>query len=693
MTVTTSRSWPTAGLSYGGDYNPEQWPEEIWRRDAQLMREAGIDFATVGVFAWARLQPTPEQWDFGWLDRVLDLLHEHDVRVDLATATASPPPWLTARHPEVRPVDERGYRYEIGSRQTWSTASTAYREHSLVLVRRLAERYGDHPALAMWHVSNELGCHNSRCYSDASAAAFRAWLIERYGDLDELNAAWATTFWSQRYSDWAQIRPPAVSTALGNPTQLLDWRRYCSDALLAQYLAERDVLREITPDVPITTNFMVGMGNTLGAPMGDMDYAQWAPEQDIVSTDHYLVGPTDGEYGAHSRLAYAADHTRGLAGGRPWLLMEHSPSAVNWQPVNLAKRPGAMLRDSLTHVARGADGIAFFQFRQSVAGAEKFHSALLPHAGEDSARWRESVALGAALRSLAEVRGSRVDAPAAIVFDWPSQWVSEQECRPSALLQHDDMAFRAHRAFTSIGVTCDVVGWDGLTADSGHRVVVVPAVCLVSDEHAERITELARAGTHVVVTAFSGICDERDHVRLGGYPGAFRELLGVRSEEFFPLLAGDRVTLTAPDGTTTGDASLWTEDLTTGPDTDVLARYADGPLPGVAALTRRTVGEGAAWYLATVPSAQTWRSIAAAVAEEAGAPRLPATPEVEIVRRSGEHGRWLFLFNHSEQTATVHVRGHDLLTGVDAPGPVQLPPGGCAVLREEAPCSPTNVNR
>ena len=266
-------------IFYGGDYNPEQWPEETWPEDARLMNEAGVNLVSLGIFSWARLEPRPGAYDFAWLDRAMDLLHEHGIKVDLATATASPPPWLAALHPESLPVTADGVTLWPGARQQYCSSSAAYRDAAGALVRRLAERYRDHPVLALWHGNNEYGCHVAACYCDTSAAAFRAWLHERYGTLDRLNDAWGTAFWSQRYDRWEEITPPRTAPTFSNPTQQLDFQRFSSDALLALFAMERAILAEVTPDVPVTTNFM-GFFKPL-------DYWAWAAREDIVSHDSY----------------------------------------------------------------------------------------------------------------------------------------------------------------------------------------------------------------------------------------------------------------------------------------------------------------------------------------------------------------------------------------------------------------------
>ncbi len=666
------RAWPRGGVALGGDYNPEQWPREVWRDDVRLMREAGVTFATVGVFSWSWLEPEPGRYEMAWLDDVLDLLHEGGIAVDLATGTASPPPWFSHKYPDSRPVRSDGTRLWHGSRQAYCPSSTVFTEHAVALASEMARRYHDHPALAMWHVSNEYACHNLPCWCEVCAEAFRAWLLDRYGDLEHLNEAWGTAFWSQRYTAWDQVIPPRVTPTLANPTHQLDFWRFGSDTLLAQYVAERDVLHALSPGVPVTTNFMTNEHFRL------LDYARWAPEVDVVSTDHYVVhqpaGPvTDPHHDPRAELSFSADLTRGLAGGRPWVLMEHSTSAVNWQPVNQAKAPGQMLRDSLAHVARGADTLGFFQWRASRAGAEKFHSGLVPHAGTDTKVFREVSELGAICGRLGEVLDSRVEAPVALVWDYPSARAATLQAVPSTAVDPGQVAHDLHAALRAAGITCDVVPPGADLAP--YRVVLVPTLYLCTDGTAAAVAAAAEAGAQVLVTYFSGISDEHDHVRLGGYPGAFRDLLGVRVEEFFPLPVGGTVAL--DDGAT---GTLWSE-LLEAVDADVLARYADGPLAGVPALTRREVGAGAAWYCATRLDPEATARLVDAVCAAAGVSAPAGRPaHVEVVRRGDGERTWTFLLNHGAD-AEVVLDGHDLVREREVSGSWTLPAGAVAVVR------------
>lgn len=654
--------WPGNGgprIGYGADYNPEQWPRSVWDDDAAAMRAAGVNIVSLAIFSWARLQPGPDEFDFAWLDDVMDLLHANGIAVDLATATASPPPWLTAAHPQILPVDRHGATVWPGARQHWRPTSPIFRVYALRLVRAIAERYRDHPALAAWHVSNELGCHNVYDFSDDAAAAFRTWLRDRYGDIDTLNHAWGTAFWSQRYTDFAQILPPRQAASYPNPTQQLDFKRFSSDALRAHLRAERDLLREVTPDVPVTTNFMV-MGESSG-----MNYADWASEVDFVANDHYVhPGPQ-----ALDELSFSANLTGNLAGGRPWFLMEHSTSAVNWQPVNLPKRAGELARDSLTHVAHGADAVCFFQWRQSAAGAEKYHSAMLPHAGADSDLFRSVAALGRTLSDLAGVAGTgRTPAPAAILFDWESWWACEQDSHPTSRLRYKQEALDWYSAFLALGIRADVLP---VAADfSGYRLVVAPILHLVPAALADRLRGYVAAGGHLVTTYFSGIVDEHDHIWLGGYPGALRDLLGLRIEEFGPLPDGAQVLL---DTGATGQ--LWTDRVTvTDPQVEVLASYRTGEYAGRPAVTRRTVGAGSAGYVSTRLGVSDLAGVLASFATAAGVTSdLPERlrGRVELAVR-GEH--W-FLINRTDEPVSLAD-----VAGVPLVGPAEtLPPRGVSV--------------
>ncbi|MFI2510863.1 beta-galactosidase [Streptomyces sp. NPDC018972] len=664
---------PAPRLVYGADYNPEQWPRTVWEEDVRLMREAGVNLVSVGIFSWARLQPAEDTWDFGWLDEVMDLLHRGGIGVDLATATASPPPWLTTAHPEILPVTATGETLWPGARQHWRPTSPVFRRHALRLVRELATRYAGHPALVAWHVNNELGCHNVYDYSDDAARSFRDWLRARYTTLEALNTAWGTAFWSQRYTDWEQLLPPRLAASHPNPTQQLDFKRFSSDVLKEHLRAERKILRELTPDVPVTTNFMLTGG------IKGMNYPDWAGEVDFVSNDHYVhPGPQD-----RDELSFSANLTSGISGGRPWFLMEHSTSAVNWQPVNVAKRPGDLARDSLLHVAHGADAVCFFQWRQSAAGAEKYHSAMVPHAGADSELFRAVAALGATLKTLAPITGSeREPARVGILYDWESWWASEQDSHPTSLLDYRQEALDWYSALLALGVRADLVT---TRADlHRHQVLIAPVLHMVPADLAKTLTRYAEQGGHLITTYFSGVVDEHDHVWLGGYPGALRDLLGIRIEEFGPLLAGDRVEL--DDGTT---GALWTDRITvTDAGTEVLARYRTGEQSGRPAVTRRPTGGGSAAYVSTRLGVEGLTSLLPRLLEPAGVEsELPAEVRglVEPVVRRGAEGRFLFLVNRTDDTVPVRGLDGEVLVGTTgADGVLTLGPRAVAVLRQPA---------
>ncbi|MFG6477222.1 beta-galactosidase [Microbacterium sp. P06] len=667
--TTARRPFVHDGIAYGCDYNPEQWDPSVWAEDVALMTEAGVDLVAINVFGWSHIEPRQGEFDFTALDRVIDLLAAAGIGINLGTGTSSTPPWLTRLHPEILPMTEDGTLRYPGGRQAWCPSSPVFREAALALVDAVARRYGSHPAVELWHVSNELGCHNALCYCDTSAAAFRVWLEARYGTIDALNSAWGTAFWSQTYREWDEILPPRATLSTRNPGQQLDFHRFSSDTLLDYFRAEAEIIRAIS-DKPVTTNFMVT------AHIENLDYWSWAADMDVIANDHYLDNRLSDP---RTELSFAADLTRGLAGGEPWLLMEHSTGAVNWQPLNRAKAPGQMIRNSLTHVARGADAVCFFQWRASVQGSEKFHSAMLPHAGTDSALWREVVELGGIVDRIAEVAGSRVVSEVAIVFSWEAWWATQTESRPSHELGYLEQMHAAYAALYAQGVSVDVVAPG---ADlSGYRLVVAPGLHLVRAAEASVITDWIAAGGTAVVTFYSGIVDENDRVWTGGYTGPFRQALGVAVEEFAPVAAGEPLRLTS--GAT---ASLWSERFRA-TTAAVIDSFADGPSAGGPAITRNTWGEGAAWYVATLPSAADYRALFARVVAEAGVTataRMRAGSDVETVRRRGENADYLFVINHGGDVAVAEATGHDLVTDAAVSGEIEIPGGSVRIIREEA---------
>jgi beta-galactosidase len=658
-------------LAYGGDYNPDQWSEEVWHEDVRLMREAGVNLVSLPVFSWPQLEPQPGVYDWGWLDRVIEVLWEAGIRVDLATATATPPSWLIRRHPEMLPWDEDGRRLEFGSRQAYCPSSPVWREHVARMCRAMAERYGDHPALALWHVSNEYGDHVSRCWCPESSAHFRRWLEGRYGDLDGLNEAWGVNVWGQRYTEWEHIEAPRRATGPVNPTQLLDFERFSSDALLELFQLEVDVLREITPDIAVTTNFM--------SLLRDLDYWDFAAAEDLVTDDAY---PDPADPDAHVPAALNYGLMRSLKGGRPWLLLEQAASAVSWREVNVPKAPGRMRIDSLQAIAHGSDGAMFFQWRQARYGQEKFHSAMLGHRGEASRSFQETKAFGAELQRLAAVRGTRVRSRVALVVDWDSWWGSSAaESLPSRRLDWVSQARAWHAALHALGHPVDTVRPVGRF--DGYDVVVVPNLYVSDAAQAAAMSDFVERGGQLVVGPFSGVVDAAEKVHEGGAPGPLRPLLGVEVDEPWPIPDGhvERVQI----GGAEFSNRVWSEWIELHDGTEAVAHYTSGELARRAAATRRpaAAGVGAAWYVGAVLEPAGLLALFRDVLADAGlAARRRTDPALEAVTRSDDSTDYTFVLNHGREALVVDVPdgADDLLTGIRTSGRLTLGRFGVAVL-------------
>ena len=627
----------TDRLYFGGDYNPEQWPKEVWKNDIELMQKANVNLVSLGIFSWANIEISDGNYQFGWLDEIMDLLHEGGISVDLANATASPPAWLSAAHPEILPVNFDGIRLEFGGRQAYCAASKVYQEKAAALTEQIAKRYAKHPAVVMWHVNNEYGCHAPYCYCDASKAAFVQWLQKKYASLDELNASWGTDFWSQRYRNWDDI-PAPKRTPDGthpNPGAQIDFRRFSSEITLELFKTERDIIKKYDSVNPVTTNFMSIKGTHA------MDYFAWAKEVDFVSTDHYLA---QHDIENHIDLAQMADLTRGFADGKQWLLMEHSSSAVNWQPRNYAKTPGQEKRNAMSFVARGSQGAMYFQWRQSQAGSERFHSAMVPHGGENTRVYREVAELGKLLSDHPELSKHATDkAEVAIVFDYEQFWAMIQANLPTEDLSYPDTVAAWYRALYKEGIQADFVpaNVDAATL-ADYKLVLMPMVHMLSDAEEQVFTSYAQNGGNLVVGYFSNIADRTLRVKLGGYGGRLvKDVIGLYVEEFYPLRES---TVKLSNGF---EAKLWAE-LSALNGAEVVAEFSSGQAGGQAAIVKRNLGASTAWYQGTELTDDSQRKFFSDIAKQLGLAVIDSE-STEVVRR----GPYEISIDHAANTVSV----------------------------------------
>lgn len=663
-----SATFPLAKMAYGGDYNPEQWPEEVWQEDVRLMKEAGVTLVSLGIFSWAKLEPQPGQYDFAWFDRIIDLLHANGIQVDLATATASPPPWLAKNFPDSLPVTRDGTKLWHGSRQHYCPSSSAYRQAAKNIVSKIVERYSKHPAVVMWHINNEYACHVSECFCEESVAAFRAWLQNRYGTLEALNAAWGTAFWSQQYGAWDEIQAPHTTPTFINPTQQLDWRRFSSDTILECHDMECEIIRASGAQQPITTNFMCGFK--------PLDYWKWAEHEDLVSLDCY---PDLTDDRSLVQAAFDYDLHRSLGKGKPWLLMEQATSQVNWRPQNPVKGPGFMRLGSHQAIARGSDGVMFFQWRAAKAGAEKFHSGLVPHSGTNTRTWREVVQLGNELPKLDPVRDARIQADVAIVYDWDSWWAMEGEGRVSEDVRYAERIRYFYDKFYDLNITTDFVA---PTADlSAYKLVVIPALHVTTAEAAANIENYVSNGGNVLISFISGIVNENDHIWLGGYPAPFRKLLGLRVEEFSPMAPHWSNQVRTEAGNFAND--LWF-DIIDLEGASALANFENDFYAGLPAVTKNQFGQGQAFYVGTRLDQDGLAWLLKEVTQAAGvAPVLDVPQGIEAVRRSNGANEFLYLLNHNLQATTVAFGGQatELLSGSELDSSITLDARGVAILQ------------
>lgn len=659
-------------LWHGGDYNPEQWPREVWAEDFRLMQKAGITVATVGVFSWVSLQPAEDRFTFDWLDEVLDGLHAHGIHAILATPSAAQPAWMSPAYPQMLRSDERGQRNPHGGRVNYCPNSPDYRRLSRAMARALAERYQQHPALLLWHISNEYG---GRCLCETCAARFRVWLQAKYGTLDELNYRWWTAFWSHTYTDWSQIMPPLKGGETLTHGLNVDYFRFMTESQLECYCNERDIIRSITPDIPITTNLM-------GA-YKPLDYRRWAKEMDVIAWDCY---PRPNQ--SAGEIAFMHDTHRGLKDGQPFLLMEQTPGSQNWQAVNALKRPGVLRLWSYLAVAHGADSVLYFQWRRGRGGCEKLHGAVIEHSGRDDTRvFREVSQIGAELKQLGDaIVGARIPAQVGILFDWDNWHAVDDAIGPLRDKRYYETVRNHYLAFYRQNIPVDVVFPD--SDFSRYCVLIAPMMYMVKAGLAENVEAWVAAGGTFVTTCLTGLVDETDLAFETGYPGPLSRVLGIRVEEIDALNDDQANTIVMNDGSgvyTCGRLA----DLLHSETAEVLATYGSDFYQGMPVLTRNDFGSGQVYYIASDPEDRFLDYLYASILQRHSiAPTFVASEGVEITARYKNGQPIWFVLNHNPYSVTVDFDGrnfHDLLTNESIRERAALEGYGVRILVDDEP--------
>lgn len=669
-------------LLHGADYNPEQWQNSpgIIDDDVSMMQQAHCNVMSVGIFSWAKLEPEEGCYDFGWLDTVLEKLHQKSVQVFLATPSGARPAWMSQKYPEVLRTGRDRVPALHGGRHNHCMTSPVYRQKVQAMNSQLAARYAHHPAVIGWHISNEYGgeCHCNHCQQ-----AFRGWLQRRYGTLEQLNHAWWSDFWSHTYSDWSQIVSPSPQGEASIHGLNLDWRRFMTDQVTDFCAEEIKPLKAANPDLPATTNFMEYFY--------DYDYWKLSQPLDFISWDSYPMWHNEKD---ETTLAcYTAmyhDLMRTLKQGKPFVLMESTPGATNWQPTSKLKKPGMHILSSLQAVAHGADAVQYFQWRKSRGSVEKFHGAVVDHVGHlDTRIGREVTELGRMLAAMTPVQGTRVEAKVAIIFDWESRWAMDNAQGPRNIGLHYERTVTEHyRTFWEQGVAVDVINAD---ADlGGYALVIAPMLYMVRDGFAARVEQHLRQGGHFVASYWTGVVNESDLCHLGGFPGPLRPLLGIWAEEIDSLTDDETNGVRALAGNALGlqgayQARELCEHIHLEGAT-ALAVYESDFYAGKPAVTVNSVGQGQAWYIASRNDRAFHRDFYGALIAKLALPRALAVdfpPGVTAHRRTDGEQSFVFLQNFTAQTHSIALPADifDLIDGAPLTGTLSIPPWGCRVLR------------
>lgn len=659
-------------IVHGGDYNPEQWirTPEVWDEDMRLMKLSHINSASVGIFSWAMLESEEGVYNFSWLDTILDKMHENGIDAVLATPSGARPHWMADKYPEVLQVREDGIRNEFGVRHNHCLTSPVYREKVRNMNRILAERYGRHPAVKMWHVSNEYG---GECHCELCQKAFQEWLkVEYHNDLDELNRQWWNHFWSHTVTDWSQICSPKYRGEVCSSPLVLAWKRFVSDSHISFFENEIAPLRELTPDIPVTANFM--------RMFTGIDYQKMAKKLDLVSWDNYPAWDRGNNDYEALETAFVHDVFRSMKDGQPFFMMESTPSLVNWHPINKLPYPGRQELAAMQAIAHGSDSVQYFQWRKSRGSHEKFHGAVVDHCGHENTRvFREITNTGRAIEKLSAVVGAYSNSRVAVVYDWENRWATDAFCGFNN--EHRNYlgeCIRWYAPFRKRGISTDMIPMD---ADFGkYDLVIAPFLYMLKNGTKERIEQYVAKGGNFVATYLTGVVDKDDLCYLGGWPAEeLKTVFGVWMEETdsLPENVKNRATFNGKEYEIHHVCDIIHADTA-----QVLGEYKDDFYAGQPSVTVNAYKNGKAWYVAFRNDTELCDDVCADLIDELGiptdAPDVTAEDGLEVRKR----GDLLFVLNFtdSDRTVTLGREYKNVMTDEALNGNVTVPPCGYLVL-------------
>ncbi|MBQ2775276.1 MAG: beta-galactosidase [Clostridia bacterium] len=659
-------------IIHGGDYNPDQWIKtpEIWDEDMRLMKLAHINSATINIFSWSLLEPEEGVYNFEWLDNIMDKLHTNGISVILATPSGARPPWLAQKYPEVLRVEENGIRNEFGVRHNHCLTSPVYREKVRKINRMIAQRYKDHPALKMWHISNE---YSGECHCELCQEAFRDWLKEYYhNDLEELNDKWWNGFWSHRITDWSQINSPKYRGENHVSAMKLCWNRFVSDSHISFYENEIAPLREITPDIPITTNFM--------RMYDGIDYQKFAKHLDLVSWDNYPGWDKGRNPEEALQTAFVHDAFRSMRNGQPFFMMESTPSLVNWHDVNKLPKPGMQELSAIQAIAHGADSVQYFQWRKSRGGHEKFHGAVVDHCGHENTRvFRDVSRLGSVLEKLDGVVGKYCNSKIAIIYDWENSWAVKHFCGyNNQNRNYLDECIKWYAPFWRKGISADIISMED--DFSKYDIVIAPFLYMLKDNTAERIEEYVKNGGNFVATYLTGIVDKDDMCFLGGFPAdRLKNVFGIWCEETDSLPKG-----MSNKATFNGKAYdvVHICDIIHSTGAKVLGEYQQDFYAGMPAVTENSFGKGKAYYVAFRNDNDFSEDFCSQLINI-----YNIEQDSDITSQDGiavrKRGEYVFVMNFSDSDKTINLnrRYLDIVNDKETDDKITLPSCGYLILK------------